>query len=206
MWIDLPFLVSDLRDTWIGSVGTMTVTERENLAGFTARLTALGICHPQLTSCALVLFREALETPRRVVETDELEAGTGQANESPLSDFLPAVVAWLRHGSYKILTLCAQGYLPLGEDNSVEEGERWDRVGPLLAGSKGKHEPGFHMARWQFWKDGLLEVEQTARDKTVAEQGRMCAHMMESWELITGGRSHDRVFARQAYFGIEERR
>ena len=46
MWTDLHFLATDMRDVWANSIRKMSPIERENLAGFTARLTALGVCDP----------------------------------------------------------------------------------------------------------------------------------------------------------------
>lgn len=198
MWIDLPFIVTDLGSAWANSIGNVPTIERENLAGFTARLTASGICDPQLTSCALMLFREALETPRRILESDEAIAAD-QAYETPISDFLPAVLAWLWYGSYKIFSLCAQNYVSL-EDSPIDEHKESTAVGELLATSEGQMEPGFNMPRWQFWKHRLQGVQKNAEDKSVAEQGRKCVHIMESWEQITGGRSHNGEIARNAFF------
>jgi hypothetical protein len=202
IWTDLPFLVTDLRAAWASSIMKMSAIERENLAAFTARLTALGVCDPQLTSCALILFREALETPRRLIAND---VATEVANEAedvpdvPLSELLPALLAWLRHGSYKILSLCARNHLSF-EDGHIDNNEKWTVVGELMAVEEQQH-PGFNMPRWQYWKRRLEEVGQNTKDESVAEQGRKCCNIMESWEKYTGGKTHDRETARDIYFG-----
>ncbi|TGO39328.1 hypothetical protein BHYA_0056g00390 [Botrytis hyacinthi] len=198
IWIDLPFLVTDLRDAWATYMMKMSMVERENLAGFTARLAALGVCGYELMSCALMLFREALETPRQLLESDAaLKAD--HANGIPLSEFLPAVLAWLWYGSYKILSLCARNEFSF-KDDSANGNREWAEAGQLIEASGERQYSGFNMRRWQFWKDRLEEVSQNADSEIVAEQGRKCVHIFESWEQITGGRRHDREIARDAFF------
>ncbi|KAK4541620.1 hypothetical protein LTR36_007764 [Oleoguttula mirabilis] len=183
MWTDLPFLVTDLRAAWANSVRRMSQTECENLAGFTGRLATAGVCDPHLTSCALILFREALETPRRILGSDKLTGG-GPAHETPLSEYLPAVLAWLWYGSYQILDLCARNHLPTVDDSQCED---WTTVGESLAAdSEATQKAGFTMLRWQFWKRQLKEIERHVGDKAVAEQGGTCARIMERWEDIMG--------------------
>lgn len=171
-----------------------SVAESENLAGFTARLVGLGISQPELGVCILMFFRIALETPRRILDNDECMSGDHENIEAPLSTFLPALVAWLRHGSHKIFSFCAQGYIPEDSANSNEE---CASAGPLIE----EQLQGFNMSRWQFWKDRFTEVHHSA-DEEVAEQSRICARLMESWELITGGKRHERSIARQAHFRL----
>jgi hypothetical protein len=197
IWIDLPFLVTDLQDVWAKPM-KISMVQRENLAGFTARLAALGVCDSQLTSCALMLFREALEKPRQLLESDGA-ATTDHAIQIPLSDFLPAVLTWLLYGSYKIFSLCARNELSF-EDSHGRDVKEWAKVGELLEASGGQQQSGFNMPRWQFWKGRLEEVSRNTENESVAEQGRKCVHIMESWEQITGGRRHDREIARDAFF------
>ncbi|RFU23576.1 hypothetical protein B7463_g12762, partial [Scytalidium lignicola] len=82
IWTDLPFLTTDLRATWASSRMKMSAIERENLAGFTARLAALRVCNPQLTPCALILFREALETTHHSRMTISITMKSGLQLES----------------------------------------------------------------------------------------------------------------------------
>ncbi|KAK6592422.1 hypothetical protein H4I96_11653 [Botrytis cinerea] len=181
------------------SMMKMTMVERENLAGFTARLAALGVCDSELMSCALMLFREALETPRQLLESDATLTAD-HANGIPLSEFLPAVLAWLWYGSYKILRLCARNEFSF-KDDYANDNREWAEVGQLIEASGERQQSGFNMQRWQFWKDRLEEVSQNTESEVVAEQGRKCVHIFESWEQITGGRRHDRDIARDAFFG-----
>lgn len=150
-----------------------------------------------MTSCSLILLREALETPRRVLGKDE-PPGAGHASGTPFSGYLPAVLAWLWYGSYEILGLCARNFLRPVDDNDNED---WTTVGTLsVVDGKASQEPGLNMLRWQFWKRQLQDIEQNSGDKDFAEQGKKCAHIMQSWESVTGGRDHDRGAARDAFF------
>ncbi|TGO69278.1 hypothetical protein BOTNAR_0013g00520 [Botryotinia narcissicola] len=201
IWIDLPFLVTDLRDAWASSMMKMSIVERENLAGFTARLAALGVCGSELMSCALMLFREALETPRQLLESDTASTAD-HAIGIPLSEFLPAVLAWLWYGSYKILSLCARNEFSF-KDDSANDNREWAEAGQLIEASGEQHHSGFNMRRWQFWKARLEEVSHNTESEIVAEQGRKCLHIFKSWEQITGGRRHDREIARDAFFSVK---
>nr|POE51749.1 hypothetical protein CFP56_25956 [Quercus suber] len=198
MWCDLPFLVADLRATWTQTMDNMSTSEREGLANICARLSATGVCEPHVTSCALILLREALETPRSILDTASLALPPDNNNTSarPLVDFLPAVLIWLWHGSFQILRLCAQDHVPSAADD-VELG--WVAVGSLV-GVEGQCASGFNMQRWYFWKSRLEEVRNCPSNAEVAEQGRQCVQIMESWEEIIGGRSHERGLARNAFF------
>jgi hypothetical protein len=49
----------------------MTQSHRHNLSAFMARFAALGICASEFSTCAVELFRETLETPRRLTAADD---------------------------------------------------------------------------------------------------------------------------------------
>ncbi|KAF7918605.1 hypothetical protein EAE99_008799 [Botrytis elliptica] len=146
-----------------------------------------------------MLFRDALETPRQLLESDAALTAD-HANRIPLSEFLPAVLAWLWCGSYKILSLCARNEFSF-KDDSANDNREWAEAGQLIEASGERQHSGFNMRRWQFWKDRLEEISQNTESESVAEQGRKSVHIFESWEQITGGRHHDREIARDAFFG-----
>jgi len=208
MWVDLPFLVTDLREAWreamVGS-SPMPSDQLVNLAGFTARLVAFGVCEAELSQCGLLLLREALETPRPVLQDDDVSDN----DDIPLSHFMPALLAWLRHGSYKLFGLCARGHASASSTDDAESPEdRWVTAGPLLSTSSPEHGErlsGFSMTRWEFWKQRLDEVagDHGALEKSVQGQAKHCFGFLDSWERITGGEGHDRETARKAYFYVE---
>ncbi|KAF7893903.1 hypothetical protein EAF00_007417 [Botryotinia globosa] len=127
-------------------------------------------------SCALMLFREALETPRQLLESDAALTAD-RANRIPLSEFLPAVLAWLWYGSYKILGLCARGEFSF-KDDSANDDREWADAGQLIEASGEQHHSGFNMRRWQFWKFRLEEVSHNTESGIVAEQGRKCVQYL----------------------------
>jgi len=207
MWMDLPFLAMDLREAWKEAmVGRTAVPPNQlaNLAGFTARLVAFGICEAQLSQCGLLLLREALETPRPILASDD----RGQ-NDGPLFYFMPALSAWLRHGSYKLFGLCARGHASASSTDDAESPEdQWVTAGPLLSTPSPEHGErlsGFSMTRWEFWKQRLDEVagDHGALEDTIQGQARHCFNFLDSWERITGGDGHNREMARKAYFDVE---
>ncbi|KAH0287087.1 hypothetical protein M436DRAFT_80116 [Aureobasidium namibiae CBS 147.97] len=207
MWVDLPFLATDLREAWKEAMTGRTAVpsnQLANLGGFTARLVAFGVCEVELSQCGLLLLREALETPRPILPTDSADQ-----KDIPLSHFMPALSAWLRHGSYKLLGLCARGHASASSTDDAESPEdQWVTAGPLLSTlspEQRSRTPGFSMTRWEFWKQRLAEVagDHGALEDTVQGQARHCFGFLDSWERITGGDGHDREIARKAYYGIE---
>jgi hypothetical protein len=137
---DLPFLVEDIEEEWMNRSSAMSIAQRTNLMAFIGRLLAVGISN-RLSLCALRLFHDALETPRRLRESEP-----GQ--EVPILDLLPAIDAWLIVHNYKTHTMVRRGYefdTPL-----AAPGE--------LAQSAGITKNGFSRERWMFWKSRLQEI------------------------------------------------
>ena len=212
MWADLPFLTTDLREAWMAAMtGNRLVSPDQlaNLAGFIARLVAFGICEAELSQCGLLLLRKALETPR----PSHKEGNADQDDDTPMSHFMPALSAWLRHGSYKLFGLCARGYASDSSNDDVEgRVDQWVTAGPLLLTTStepGGGLTGFSMTRWEFWKQRLDEVAgrhgplEESVQESVQGQARHCFTFLDSWERITGGDGHDRDLARKVYFDAE---
>jgi hypothetical protein len=151
IWTELPYLGTDLRAAWVQAVetrNTLPSDQLANLAGFTGRLVAFGICEAELSQCCLLLLRAALETPRRVLDSKD----TVEASDMPFTYFMPALLAWFRHGSYKLFCLCARGVTSKLEINTTTQAEdRWVVGGSLLSASS----PGSNR-NWldSPWSDG----------------------------------------------------
>ena len=54
----------------------MTTDQRRNLASFIARLAAVGVCGNTLTGCAVLLFRDLLETLRKITTLESTTSET----------------------------------------------------------------------------------------------------------------------------------
>jgi hypothetical protein len=178
IWTDLPFLVEDFQSAWSSS--DMTSVERQNLAGFMARLAMYGIYKDELISCALGSFANALETSSE----GEAETIAGQ---------VPVLRAWLQHGGFLILAASARSYTPTDTAYIVST------PGELFVQRDAGAVPGFTVARWDFWKQRLEELQQASAPEIV-EQLKPCLNMMQRLEEIIGARSHARDDALKAYF------
>ena len=183
IWTDLPYLVTDLREAWLNS-SNLSPAHRHNLAAFTARLTALGICDADLSVCALWLLRTALETPRPL---SPAEADSDPSKELlSIIDLLPACITWFQHSNHKLLTLSVQNHVPTAPipDPDPDPGLPLPEPGPL-AQNAGISQPGFSVPRWLFWRRRFKELSRStcadvtynnnnnkAVAETVAEQGK----------------------------------
>lgn len=176
LWLDLPFLLDALRSAWAPTSSDMTAIERRNLAGFKARLASFGIYTDELMSCALGSFAGTLETSSEVKITDQV----------------PVLFSWLRHGGFAILSASAHGFASL-------ETEAGPKPGELFTRHNAEADTGFTIARWDFWKQRFDELQQGS-DSDTAKQLQQCAGMMRSPEEIIGARGHARDDALKAYF------
>lgn len=184
---------------------SLPLDQLTNLAGFIARLVEFGICEAQLSQRCLLLSRKALETPRRLLESDNTSQDTGM----PFSYFMPALLAWFRHGSYKLYRLCARSVASKLEGDSVSQTEdNWVVAGSSLSASSlglDQDSVGFSMIRWEFWKqrlDAIAKLYMSSSEKELEEDARHCHRFLDTWEGITGGNNHDRDLARKVYFDI----
>ncbi|KAF2671396.1 hypothetical protein BT63DRAFT_453792 [Microthyrium microscopicum] len=137
---DLPFFVEDIEEEWMNDYLTLDSDSRDNLIGFIGRLVSVGL-PKRLGLCALRLFHDALEAPRRL---RALDAG----KEVPELNLLQAIGAWLITSNWKTWTLPSRG---------VQFGTALAYPG-VLACSAGVTANGFSAERWQFWVDRVREI------------------------------------------------
>lgn len=176
MWAELPFFARDLREYWAESMASMERTERAYLAGVCGRLCASGVCETEVASCVLILFREALET-------------SSHGSEDRVSEYIPAIWAWILNGSSEILNgsseilkLCVREYSP---PYSEEAADDWCAGGELLGDEKVL---GFSMRRWRFWIERLRSYEnEKSNEESLRDQCKRSANVMTNWEEIMGG-------------------
>ena len=158
IWTDLPYLVADMREAWEKSMD-MSPSHRHNFAAFTARLPALGVCGTGLSSCALWLLREALETPRQLTRP---ENGSG---EVAVAELLRACLAWLTYCSHKLLTLSVTNHsFPEADLHLSEPGE--------LARNAKVERAGFSVSRWLFWRQRFKDLTRCGDEQVAEEAGR----------------------------------
>jgi hypothetical protein len=136
----LPFLMEDIEEEWMKNSLAMHSVSRSNLIAFIGRLVTVGLSE-RLSICALRLFHDALETPRRLRASD-----AGQ--EVPILDLLHAIGAWLITHRWKTYTLsCRVVQFNTALANPGE-----------LARSAGVTVNGFSVPRWRFWVGRLREI------------------------------------------------
>lgn len=133
IWVDLPFMVQDLRDTWKDTIDDPS--QRRNLASSIARLAALGVCEEAFSSCGLEIMSQALESPADIGE------------KTNLSEHLRLVQIWLRYAGDKLLRLCLASH---AGDEAI-----WKRD-HSPAQRAGETTQGFKRERFLAWKKKLL--------------------------------------------------
>ncbi|EFE41495.1 hypothetical protein TRV_03758 [Trichophyton verrucosum HKI 0517] len=158
LWIDLPYLAQEVKDSWTKESMEFTPTERESVAVWTAKLCATGICPKDLSRCALWLFKQALETDRPVAEDD----GQDDKARPTIHDLLPACLAWLEHSNSKLVKLSQENYTATyasgGGINSEEDNDNSMTVPGDLAVQAGITQPGFSIERWLFWRQRFKDL------------------------------------------------
>lgn len=155
IWVDLPFMVQDLRDAWRGAIDDSG--QRRNLASSIARLAALGVCEEAFSSCGLEIMSQALEGPADI--------GGG----IDLSEHLRLVQIWLRHAGDKLLRLCLASH---AGDEAI-----WkrDHSSAQLAEEATQ---GFERERFLAWKR-KLQILREENDDPVKELATACSNNIE---------------------------
>lgn len=139
LWADLPYFSSDMLKAWQRS-RELSSEQRINFAAFTSRLIATDACGTELSTCALWLFREALETQQVFSETTSGDNGTPLALE-----MLFACITMLQHCSHKLLILCINNETPHGVDQDlITPGELAQQADIMYE--------GFSLERWLYWR------------------------------------------------------
>lgn len=140
IWTDLPYLYDDLR---IAVQSNLTRNQRTNLAAFIARLASIDLLDTTLFGLGLLLFRDALETPRPLLSSVDRD-------EASVQDLLPGVRCWMDLTRHHIESFVHDSFD--GWDASLST------AGPLCpSGCPG----GFHPVRWEFWGKRLNEFMQS---------------------------------------------
>lgn len=130
--------------------------QRHNLAAFSARLAPWGVCKDFICLCGLWIFRDTLEVPRPLISIKNND-GYGDDCQVPISDLLPAVVAWFLYCGKKLESLAIAN----------------QKFGYSLYGSLARHagitpQRGFSVSSWIFWRDRLEEISRSDHEETAA--------------------------------------
>ncbi|KAI0125405.1 hypothetical protein BJ170DRAFT_637490 [Xylariales sp. AK1849] len=179
LWVDLPYLVSDIRSAWAEVMShTTSPSHRYNLASAIARLAGLGIQDNALSGCGLAVMREGLEVPRVIYHESSptgqaLEDSAGSMTRMSIMDFHPMLMSWLTYAGHKLLRLSHTSYDAASWDTTPQThpGE--------LAISAGVESAGFSRARFGFWINRMEKLKQNDR-KEVREAFQKCYNLTRS--------------------------
>ncbi|PFH61512.1 hypothetical protein XA68_17169 [Ophiocordyceps unilateralis] len=176
-WSDLPYLFDELCESWAADASVSALEERASLpdsgyespiaarrarlAALTAKLCAVGVLPDALSSFALWLFKDALETEG--------------ADEARL---LPACFEFLSNAHLMLAKLCAANHEPPATE------KREVRPGPLAVRA-GVDKPAFSIQRWLFWRRRFGELY-VADEPGVAKLSRQCFEVMVDTGLALG--------------------
>ncbi|KAE8390756.1 hypothetical protein BDV23DRAFT_172196 [Aspergillus alliaceus] len=95
LWTDLPYLVQEFEDAWAKESMGYTAKERE-------------ICTPELSRCALWLFKQTFEVEKPLTPTQE--GGDTEDTCSSTTEMLPACNAWLKYDKVRLKKLSAANF------------------------------------------------------------------------------------------------
>lgn len=160
VWSDLPFFVSEMHELWAKDCATMSSAHRINFSRFLSKLASISLADDQLCGIALILFREALETPRPLGEmgTHVAEDSTRSMADLTICDLLPSLNSWLAESSKKIIQLADKSRHDFpSEAQVIGVLYRDDERSALKA-------PGFSPARWLFWLRRLDTIHHDAEE------------------------------------------
>lgn len=172
LWTDLPYLVGDIREAWEKKSMKLRPTQRHNFVAFTARLLALGVCDSGVSLCALWLLREALETPRPLIQAEV------DGDEVSVAELLPATIEWFQQSSPKLLSLAVK-------NRSFAEVDSQISLPGELARNAGINQAGFTVSRWVFWRKRFKEICR-CENAQVAKEARLGFDAMISSGRLMG--------------------
>ena len=175
LWSDLPYLSEDFQAFWTNESMGLKPAERAGLATLTAKLCASGVCPGAMAHCALSLFKQASETKRQVTAFSSDGTSGSEHSPVPLTDLLPACLAWLTYGNFKLAKTCVDGYtpVPISADN-----DDWVVTTPShVTVDKGVEQEEFSISRWLFWRKRFGQLYLHG-GKEVSQSARKCFELM----------------------------
>ncbi|KIN05309.1 hypothetical protein OIDMADRAFT_142974 [Oidiodendron maius Zn] len=155
VWSDLPYLATDLEKACADD--SMSATHRTNLHSFIARLASVGICGNTLTGCALLLLRDAFETP------------SGDA-KVPIGDLLPAISMWALYAPHKLAFILKHSSND-GLDPKVLALGKLCREAGVTSG-------GWSTLRWAFWEKQVEAIAKSDQRELALEASTLLDMMV----------------------------
>jgi hypothetical protein len=156
VWADLPYFGTDLMAALQRFAG-ITGKQRINLAAFTGKCVALGIGGVDVTRCALLLLKEALER-EEVLTASEGDGGI------PIVEFLPACVVIFQQCGHKLLTLGINGKAPEQKYLGLSD------FGQGPTNKLASDSPS--MERWLSWRKKFQELSRSQNEGVTREAKR----------------------------------
>lgn len=162
IWVDLPFLVDDIRTAWekaLISTEAEASAKARNLAAGIARLAGLGLRDEAFTACGLDIMKRSLE---------------GEPS-GPFTclELLAMVEVWLRYAGDKLFTLASEHHT---------FGTRWDRTetGASVVEAEGSNARMNALTRVKVlsWERRLQELKSND-DAAVSAAAERCEHMLQ---------------------------
>ncbi|MCJ1392939.1 hypothetical protein MMC18_005811 [Xylographa bjoerkii] len=138
-----------LQESWEQLLKTGTSSHQCNLAAFSAKALAVGICRESIGLTVLWYLREALETD----------------DETKVIRLLPATVVWIEQCRHHLLTFSAMN------QSSEEQSKAHLLALGALAQRADIDQHGFSIQRWLFWRRRLQELSHNA-DIAVAKTAK----------------------------------
>ncbi|KAI0811371.1 hypothetical protein GGR55DRAFT_98279 [Xylaria sp. FL0064] len=182
LWQDLPFLVPDMTSYWMQDCARMSSSQRIRISFFWASLVAASSAPWSYGLCriALIVFRDTLETQRRLVRAGVEPGGDDSENTGrtidmlTIADLMRSANAWLVRAGSRITQLCEAGDSNAATSLTIPVPEEVCRLGPLAqAAGIQPVAGGFSSQRWFFWLRRLDEIGAEASPQGLADSSVM---------------------------------
>ncbi|KAH7355635.1 hypothetical protein BKA66DRAFT_446469 [Pyrenochaeta sp. MPI-SDFR-AT-0127] len=160
LWVDLPFLVTDMTDFWINNSASMSGVHRLNFAAFLAKLASARISKDEMCQIALVVFRATFEDARdlRTTENPDDEDSHRSIASLDIAHLLPAACVWIKEASHNLIQLSDVSWNDC--PRTIGQGGRM-----FIESELGKRSPtGFTPWRWMYWLKRLHEIQGEAKE------------------------------------------
>ena len=155
VWSDLPYLVTDLEKACADD--SMLATHRINLHSFIARLAGVGVCGDGRTGCALLLLRDAFETP-------------DSNKKVPIKDLLPAISGWADYAPHKLASVIKHSSNGMLSPEVLVPGKLCQDIG-ITSG-------GWNTSRWAFWREQVEAITRSGEEELALEASSLLEKMV----------------------------